>query len=244
MFVDADFKGHDLPPKTLCLTYDDGPGPQTPELGHYLHEEGIAAAFFVIGREAERQPELLRQLKEGGHLIGNHTYTHPGLVALATSGGDLVGEIARTDAVIREHVLGDTVYFRAPYGNWREKVHAGSDEDKQTSVVAAILNRSGRFADYLGPVNWDISAQDWEFWERGAPAEECAAKFLRKIETLGQGIVLMHDSSDNEAVRAANRAFETTRLLVPVLKARGYRFVRLDALPPIRCAGCAERTLR
>src|SRR6266699_1961532 len=50
-----------------------------------------------------------------GHTIGNHTYSHPGLVALAEAGGDVVGEIARTDALIREHTSGKPIFFRAPY---------------------------------------------------------------------------------------------------------------------------------
>ena len=62
----------------------------------------------------------LARLRDGGHLIGNHTFTHPGLVALAEAGGDVVGELARTDAVIRPFVATPFVPFRAPYGNWRQ----------------------------------------------------------------------------------------------------------------------------
>src|SRR5215216_6588739 len=108
MFFDLDIKGDQLPPKTVCLTYDDGPGetdgpgagPRTGELGRFLFEQGIAATFFVIGRHAEVHPHLLPQLQRWGHLIGNHTYSHPGLVALALAGGDVVGEIAQTDTLI------------------------------------------------------------------------------------------------------------------------------------------------
>jgi peptidoglycan/xylan/chitin deacetylase (PgdA/CDA1 family) len=77
MLFDHDLKGFDLPARTLCLTYDDGPGPHTLELGRFLHEEGIRAAFFVIGRVAAEQPEVLARLRAWGHLIGNHTWSHP-----------------------------------------------------------------------------------------------------------------------------------------------------------------------
>jgi peptidoglycan/xylan/chitin deacetylase (PgdA/CDA1 family) len=233
MFFHHDLKGTDLPPRTLCLTYDDGPGSDTAELGAFLHEEGVAATFFVIGQHAEGQPALLRQLRGWGHLVGNHTYSHPGLVALALSGGDVVGDIARTDALV--HTDG-VMLLRAPYGNWREKVAPDSDEDQRVSIVADILNRSGRFAHYVGPINWDINGTDYDFWRRGASAEECAAAYLEKIERIDHGVVLMHDSSDEELLRRNNRTLEVTRRIVPVLKERGYRFVRLDEVPQVRAA--------
>jgi peptidoglycan/xylan/chitin deacetylase (PgdA/CDA1 family) len=67
MFFHKDLKGNDLPPKTLCMTYDDGPGPHTLELGRYLFAEGIRAAFFVIGRHAEEKSDVVAQLSAWGH---------------------------------------------------------------------------------------------------------------------------------------------------------------------------------
>jgi peptidoglycan/xylan/chitin deacetylase (PgdA/CDA1 family) len=235
MFYHKDLKGFDLPPQTLCLTYDDGPGPETLELGRYLAAEGISATFFVVGRHAEEQTDVLARLAAWGHRIGNHTYSHPGLVAVAEAGGDVIGELARTDDLLRPQVAEAVLLFRAPYGNWRQK-QPGTDQDCDTSIVADVLNASGRFHDYVGPVNWDISAADYDFWKRGDSAEECATAFLAKIRRLGRGIILMHDSSEDPAVRARNRAFETTRLLVPVLKAEGYRFVGLADVPQVRAA--------
>ncbi len=236
MFFDLDIKGDRLAPKTVCLTYDDGPGPHTHELGRYLFEQGIGATFFAVGRHAEGHAELLRQLRQWGHLVGNHTYSHPGLVSVATSGGDVVGEVARADAVLCAEAPRGPVFFRAPYGNWREKAAPGSPEDRRVSVVAGLLNRSGRFPHYVGPINWDISSHDWEYWERGDPARRCAAYCLRRALEVGRGIILMHDSSENEAVRANNRSYQATRLLVPALKARDFGFVRLDAIPQVRSA--------
>jgi peptidoglycan/xylan/chitin deacetylase (PgdA/CDA1 family) len=239
MFFDQDLKGANLPPKTLCLTYDDGPGADTLELGHYLSAEGIRATFFVIGRHAEGAGDVLTGLSAAGHRIGNHTYSHPGLVALAEAGGDVVGEVARADALVRPHAPDAVVFFRAPYGNWRQK-SPGTDQDRDTSIVADVLNRSGRFPGYVGPVNWDLSAADYDFWKRGAAAEECAAAYLDTIRRVGRGIVLMHDSSEDPAVRPRNQALEATRRLVPALKAQGYRFVALDDVPQVRAACVGE----
>jgi peptidoglycan/xylan/chitin deacetylase (PgdA/CDA1 family) len=236
MFSHADIKGDRLPPKTLCLTYDDGPGPDTAELGRFLFTEGIGATFFVLGRHAARRQATLRKVHRWGHLIGNHTYSHPGLLRLAQSGGDVVREVDRTHAVIKDFVSGNVVFFRPPYGNWREKTRPAGPEDRPTSPVADVLNRSGRFAHYVGPIKWEIVAEDWAYWERGDPVEACAEAHLKKIDEIGRGIVLLHDSSDGEVVRVRNRTMELTKLLVPVLKRRGYRFVRLDAIPQVQDA--------
>lgn len=254
MFFDRDLKGNRLPLRTLCLTYDDGPGevggdgpgPHTLQLGRYLFEQGIRAAFFVVGRHAESRTDILAALKAWGHLVANHTYSHPGLVALATAGGDVVGEVARTHAIIRDHVADRVVFFRAPYGNWRQKRGPDNPEDMATSVVAEILNRSAELRNYVGPVNWDISAADYDYWKRGASARACAQAFLKKIARLRRGIVLMHDSSEEQAVRGNNRALQTTRLLVPALQGQGYRFIGLDAIPQLRSAVrvCEQVTLR
>lgn len=233
MFHHQDLKGDGLPRGTVCLTYDDGPGPHTRELGRYLFEERIAATFFVMGRHAKRQRALLAQLRDWGHLIGNHTYSHPGLVALALAGGDVVGELKKTDDIIRPYASSDAVLFRAPYGNWREKM-PDSDQDRDTSLVADILNRSDQLADYVGPINWDIVAEDWACWRQGISAEECARRYLAETERVGGGIILMHDSSEEKFVRRRNQTMQMTKILVPDLKERGYRFVRLDAVPHVR----------
>jgi peptidoglycan/xylan/chitin deacetylase (PgdA/CDA1 family) len=241
MLLHHDIKGAGLPPKTLCLTYDDGPGetdgdgpgPKTSRLAEYLCQEGIAATFFVVGQHAEQFPETLPRLARYGHAIGNHTYSHPGLVSCALAGGDVVGEIARTDAIIRPHVRRNTTLLRAPYGNWRETLPPPDNGDKPESIVADILNASGQFDDVIGPVNWDISACDYDFWRAGASAAEAAEAYFQEIERVGQGIVLMHDSSDEAAIRANQRTCELTRLLVPRLKASGYRFVDLYDVPQV-----------
>jgi peptidoglycan/xylan/chitin deacetylase (PgdA/CDA1 family) len=236
MLIDGDIKGSDLPAKTLCLTYDDGPGIHTRELGRFLSDEGISATFFVIGQNAEGNEDVLRELRDGGHLIGNHTYSHPGLVTLAKAGGDVVGEVARADAIIRPFVSGGRVLLRPPYGSWREKTRPDGPEDAPTSIVADLLRRSGRFDDYIGPVKWDIVGEDWECWRRGVSLEECARRHLEAVERVGRGIVLMHDNSEEPEMVPRNRTMQMTKLLVTALKSLSYRFVGLDAVPQVPAA--------
>lgn len=235
MLLDHDLKGADLPPGTLCLTYDDGPGPWTRELGQFLFEEGIRATFFVIGSVAASQTSLLRQLCDWGHILGNHTWSHPGLVTLARSGGDVVEEVARADAVIRPYVSGP-IYLRPPYGSWRDKTRPDGPEDSPTSIVAERLRGSGLFDDYIGPIKWDIVGEDWKCWEQRVGVKECARRHLQAIEKVGKGILLLHDSTDEECLRCRNRTMKMTRLLVKALQKQGYRFVGLDEVPQIEAA--------
>jgi peptidoglycan/xylan/chitin deacetylase (PgdA/CDA1 family) len=244
MFFHDDIKADRLPLGTVCLTYDDGPGttagdspgPRTAELGRYLFEEGISATFFAIGRHAEQHPDVVRQLHHWGHAVGNHTHTHPGLMTLMGSGGDPAEDVARADAVLRSCLPGEPRYFRPPYGSWRAKTRPDGPEDALTSPVAAALNRDGRLRHYVGPMKWEIVGEDWHCWRRGLPVEEAARRHVEAVERIGRGILLMHDSSDEPEVRERNQTMQLTRLLVPLLKARGYRFIPLDEIPQVRSA--------
>jgi peptidoglycan/xylan/chitin deacetylase (PgdA/CDA1 family) len=243
MFFNIDIKADALPPKTVCLTYDDGPGetrgdgpgPRTREIGRYLSERGIRATFFVVGRHAEPLGDLLGQLVAWGHLLGNHTYSHPGLVALAERGGDVVAEVEWTDRLIRRRQRHAPSFLRPPYGNWRQRA-APEGPDRPTSIVAERLNASPLAPRYVGPVNWDISGEDYDYWRDGRSAEECAARYLDLVDRRGRGIVLMHDSSEDAGMRSGNRTFEVTRLVVSALGPRGYRFIGLDEIPQVRSA--------
>ena len=62
---------------TISLTFDDGPDPEvTPRVLDVLREEGVKGSFFVIGRIAEKHPELVQKIVDEGHVVGNHTYNH------------------------------------------------------------------------------------------------------------------------------------------------------------------------
>src|SRR5205814_3684730 len=67
-------------PDEIALTYDDGPNPAaTPQLLEVLARHGVRATFFLIGRFVHECPTLTREIRAAGHLIGNHTMTHPWL---------------------------------------------------------------------------------------------------------------------------------------------------------------------
>ena len=80
-----------LPPKTLCLTYDDGPGPDSAELGEFLAARGVRATFFVVGKFAGARPQVLDALHAHGHIIGNHSFEHPDMPYYVSIDGDVPG---------------------------------------------------------------------------------------------------------------------------------------------------------
>jgi peptidoglycan/xylan/chitin deacetylase (PgdA/CDA1 family) len=92
---------HTPKPSQLALTFDDGPNPaQTPQLLKLLELHKTPATFFLIGRFARTCPELVREIADRGHCIGNHTETHSNLTFLPSS--KIAGELrAGQDSILR-----------------------------------------------------------------------------------------------------------------------------------------------
>ena len=64
--------------RQIALTYDDGPNdPHTLRLLEVLAKHNVHATFFMIGRYVQQRPEIVREIVKAGHVIGNHTFTHP-----------------------------------------------------------------------------------------------------------------------------------------------------------------------
>jgi peptidoglycan-N-acetylglucosamine deacetylase len=236
MFFNSQIKGDGLPEKALCLTFDDGPGPHTLDLARYLSRQGISATFFMIGASAAAQFEVVEEVRRLGHFVGNHTWSHPDLASLAAEEGDVVGEIERTDIVLRSRLSDEVLFFRPPYGSWKEKTESGQAEGSLRSLVAERLGQISHLSHYLGPIHWDISACDYDFWKKHEPALACAEFCLSEIDRVGRGIVLMHDSSEDAALRRWNRTHEVVEIIIPALKKRGFGFVGLDAVPAVQVA--------
>ena len=129
-------------PKQIALTYDDGPNPAATErLLEVLARHNVRATFFMIGSFVRQCPQLTRTVAVAGHLIGNHTMTHPWLAW--QSAARIRAELADTNALL-EDTLGTPIrFFRAPHGARRPYVL--------------------RTARDLGltPVQWNVTAFDW-----------------------------------------------------------------------------------
>ena len=146
-------------PGQLALTFDDGPNPaHTPHLLDLLAARNLRATFFLVGRYAQAQPALVRRIAKEGHLIGNHSWSHPNLAI--TSAARVEDELRRTSQTITQ-ITGQPVgYFRPPFGGRRP-------------VVFRIARRLG-----MAPVLWNAITNDWS----EPSADRIAARLSRTID--------------------------------------------------------------
>ena len=108
-------------PGQLALTFDDGPNPAwTPRLLDILAEHNVHSTFFMVGKFAKAEPELARRVANAGHLIGNHTWSHPDLSR--TRAAKVLDELTRTSDILADIAGKPIRYFRPPFGARRPYV--------------------------------------------------------------------------------------------------------------------------
>ncbi|MDF2697404.1 MAG: polysaccharide deacetylase [Labilithrix sp.] len=232
-------RGSSMDPKSLALTFDDGPGPRTKQLSLYLKNEGIQAAFFVNGRSmGPDAAEILQQLIEDGHLVANHTETHRSLTGTATAttrltDPEVVQEVTDTDVKIDPFIPTKRYLFRPPFGDY--------DETTFAALSSTPMNK------YVGPILWDVGekmdeangrAADWDCWDVGAdgkktPMKTCGDLYLTEIKRAGRGIVLLHDPYFNQDDPEQLGTVDMVMYMVPILKQEGFAFTRVDKVPEI-----------
>ncbi|MBQ2800502.1 MAG: polysaccharide deacetylase family protein [Lachnospiraceae bacterium] len=103
--------------KKIALTFDDGPHEKyTPMLLDGLKERNVSASFFLMGKNAEKYPEIVERMKEEGHVVGNHSYSHVQLNSMKEV--EACKEMTKANEVIRK-ITGETPnYVRPPFGAW------------------------------------------------------------------------------------------------------------------------------
>ena len=100
----------------IAMTFDDGPSPETtPRLLDILKQRNIKATFFMIGQNAERNPEIVKRILADGHEIGNHSWTHPQLAKLPDD--RVTEEITKTQNAITNASGYTPKLLRPPYGS-------------------------------------------------------------------------------------------------------------------------------
>ncbi|MGN0157829.1 MAG: polysaccharide deacetylase family protein [Brotaphodocola sp.] len=159
----------DAPAQSFCgqvaLTFDDGPHPvQTKRLLDGLKERNVKVTFFLMGENIKGNEEIVKQMQEDGHLIGNHSYSH---IQLTKTSEEAVCEaIERTEEIIKNITGERPEYLRPPYGDWSESLECRLD---------------------LIPVFWSVDSLDWKLKN----TKKIVDKVLKKT---GDGdIILMHD---------------------------------------------------
>ena len=197
-------------PNEVALTYDDGPNDAaTLLLLEILARHNARATFFMIGRFVRQHPEIVRAVHAAGHLIGNHTYTHPWLTMLPAK---QIREELRTCNEALEDVLGAPIrYVRFPHGARR----------LATLRIAAELN--------LTPVQWNAMGHDWDL----PTAEAILSRLnpdLNRAQRRHKGAnILLHDGHDRAMSANRTPTLQATDQLLNRLAHQGARTVTVDA---------------
>ncbi len=187
--------------KTIALTFDDGPWPETTEsILATLKKEKIKATFFVIGQPLKSFPEIGKKVLAEGHVIANHTLHHwyhkmSPLVAQR--------EIEDTAKIIKEVLNVETAYFRPPGG-------------VLTNGLVDYAHKHGQSV-----LMWSIDTGDSH---PRRPTPEAMIKTVLAQATPG-GIVLMHDGGGNHGNTA-----KALPEMIAKLRAEGYKFVTIPEL--------------
>lgn len=170
-FVDESYlkepEEHPLDPnkKYIALTFDDGPSDQTtPKVLDILKSQNVPATFFMLGQQVEKFPKIAQQIKENGHELGDHSYSHPDLVTLSED--EIRKQIENTEIAIYKATGSLPKSVRPPYG----------------SVNATIAPTIG-----LPVSQWSIDSFDW----KSHNAQKITAEI--RNQAFNGGIILMHD---------------------------------------------------
>jgi len=178
----------------IALTFDDGPGVETPAILDLLRQAGVRATFFLCGHNVERFPDHARRIAAEGHEIGNHTYSHPWLIGRTP--GRIAYEVNRAQQVIARHTGLQPRLFRPPHGlRW-------------FGLFPILAQKQMMLA------MWSVNGMDWKF-----PASRIADRVLQGAQP--GSVILLHDgippreSGDRKTTRKTT--IEALKKILPSL---------------------------
>ena len=151
--------------KVVALTFDDGPNPATTNQAlDTLSKYGIKATFFVLGKNVSGNEEILKRMKADGHVIGNHSWSHPVLSKLSLD--EAKKQITDTEAALTKVLGSSSKLMRPPYG-------AITDDIRNSLDLSFIM--------------WDVDSLDWKSKNEASILTEI------QREVKNGSIILMHD---------------------------------------------------
>ena len=191
----------------VALTFDDGPDPEwTPKILDILKAAKVKAAFFLVGVNAERYPNLVRRIVDEGHEIGNHTYYHPNLALCWPEHVRL--ELNATQLLIQTLTGRGTTLFRPPYA-----------ADTQPARLADLMPlQIAQDQNYLVVLE-NIDPQDW-----AKPGADVILQRIKQQRHDGN-IILLHDAGGDRS-----QTVEALPRIIEYLQARNDTIVPLSKL--------------
>jgi polysaccharide deacetylase family sporulation protein PdaB len=191
--------------KVVALTFDDGPyPPYTGQVLDVLKEYQVPATFFVLGKNVEKYPELVRRIVAEGHQLGNHTYNHIDL--LKADRQAIIEEIDKTSRAIKAATGLDVQVVRPPHG-FRDAV-----------VMDIMAERR------LKVVEWSVMSRDWT----NPGADTIAERTVGKVKS--GSVILLHDGDGVAQTAPRAQTVEATRRIIRELSAQGYKFVTVSEI--------------
>jgi peptidoglycan/xylan/chitin deacetylase (PgdA/CDA1 family) len=191
--------------RQIALTYDDGPNdPHTLRLLEVLARHSVQATFFLIGRYVQQSPEIVREIVKAGHVVGNHTFTHPLLIF--KSAAEIRKELSDCRRALQDAIGEHSNLFRPPFGGRRP-------------AALRIVRELG-----LEPVMWNVTGYDWN----APPAAVIERKVSNQIR--GGNVILLHDGGHKQMGADRSQTVLATDHLITRYKAEGYEFVTVPGM--------------
>ena len=191
--------------RQLALTYDDGPNdPHTLRLLEVLARHEVTATFFLIGRYVQQRPDIAREIIQAGHVVGNHTFSHPLLIF--KSAREVRRELSECSAGLRDAIGRTTTLFRPPFGGRRP-------------AVLRIARELG-----LEPIMWNVTGYDWS----APPASVIERKIVGQIR--GGNVILLHDGGHKQMGADRSQTVLASDRLISRYKSEGYEFVTIPQM--------------
>lgn len=209
--------------KELALTFDDGPdATYTPQVLDVLRKFNVPAAFFVIGQNAEKNPNIVERAFEDGHEIGSHTFTHPNLGAVSERREEL--ELNATQRAIQSITGRSTTLFRPPYNADAEPRSA---EEVRPLDVAARMGYI-TVGEKIDPQDWNSTQVNKDGSTRPRTADDIAQVILDQVHEGAGNIILLHDGGGDRS-----QTVKALEQVIPELQEEGYVFVSVAKLANI-----------
>ncbi len=198
-------------PKQLVLTFDDGPDEKyTPQILDILKKYNVPGAFFLVGIQAEKNLPLVKKIFDEGHLIGNHTFTHPNIATVSPKEAELELKLTR---LLIECITGHTtILFRAPY-------NADSEPESLEEIIPLAIARKQNYLD----IGESIDPEDWQ---PGIKAQTIFDRIVKGVEDGRGNIILLHDAGGD----TREETVKALPMIIEYFQKRGYTFTDLTTL--------------